>query len=432
MGRKYKEETIKRLNKVGENAFFMYIWSPIPYLHKMIHRKIENKIIKSIDSIPVICITGPRQSGKTTLVKKLFPNYQYYNLEFPEHREYAQNDPKSFLANYEKGLIIDEVQRVPEILSSIQYYVDEKRINGKIVITGSQNLLMMQSISQSLAGRVALFTLLPFSISELENSDYENPAYEEYIVKGLYPRIYDQNLEHSSWIRDYISTYIERDVRQIIAIKDLALFQNFLQLCAGHIGQIVNFSTFSNNLGVDIKTIKSWLSILETSYIVFLQQPYSKNVNKRLIKSQRLFFYDTGIACKLLGINDINNFNSHYLKGALFESFIISEIHKYLFNEKIDGHVFFFRDSNGNELDAVIELSGKIKIIEIKSGKTINPDFFKGFKYWDKLQVDIYTEKYLVYGGDQNQTRQLANVLSWKHVLNMFDQTIIFDKTDSK
>jgi predicted AAA+ superfamily ATPase len=393
----------------------------------MIHREIENKIIKSTFLSPVICITGPRQSGKTTLVKKLFPYYQYYNLEFPEHREYARNDPKSFLAEFEKGLIIDEVQRVPEILSSIQFFVDEKKINGKIVVTGSQNLLLMQSVSQSLAGRVALFTLLPFSLSELENSDHDNPNYEKHIVKGLYPRIYDQDLDYSSWIRDYITTYIERDVRQIIAIKDLALFQNFLQLCAGHIGQIVNFSTFSNNLGVDIKTIKSWLSILETSYIVFLQQPYSKNVNKRLIKSPRLFFYDTGIACKLLGINDVNNFKSHYLKGALFESFIISEIHKYLFNQKIDGQVYFFRDSNGNELDAVIEIFGKNIIIEIKSGKTINHDFFKGFKYWDSLQIDIPTEKYLVYGGDQNQTRQLATVLSWKQVLRMFDKLMTHD-----
>lgn len=388
----------------------------------MIRRIIENEIIKSLNSIPVICITGPRQSGKTTLVKKLFPNYQYYNLEFPEHREYAQNDPKSFLSEFEKGIIIDEVQRVPEILSSIQYFVDEKKINGKIVITGSQNLLLMQSVSQSLAGRVALYTLLPFSISELENSDYVYTTYEEYIVKGLYPRIYDQSIDYSSWIRDYISTYIERDVRQIVAVKDLTLFRNFLQLCAGHIGQIVNFSTFSNNLGVDIKTIKSWLSILETSYIVFLQQPYSKNVNKRLIKSPRLFFYDTGIACKLLGITNIINYNTHYLKGAIFESFIISEIHKYFFNHKIDGHISFFRDSNGNELDVIIEMPGMNIIIEIKSGKTINPDFFKSFKFWDKLQIEFPTEKYIIYGGDQSQTRQLATVLSWNQFLKMFDR----------
>ena len=385
----------------------------------MIRRNIEVEILKVVDKMPVICITGPRQSGKTTLAKYLFPNYKYYNLEFPEHREFAKNDPTSFLKSIDQGMIIDEIQRLPEIFSSIQYFIDEKKVMGKIIITGSQNLLLMQSMSQTLAGRVALFTLLPFSIYELEGTPYQQTDYENYLIKGYYPRIYDLNLEYSNWIRDYISTYIERDVRQVIAIKDLSLFRNFLQLCAGHTGQIVNYSTFSNNLGVDVKTIKSWLSVLETSYIIYLLQPYSKNVNKRLIKAPRLYFYDTGIACNLLGINNEQSFSMHYLKGGLFESFIIAEIIKYLFNHKLNGQCTFFRDSNGNEIDVIVELEGKYKVVEIKSGRTINQDFFKGLTYWDKIQVEMPSEKYLIYGGDQIQERSIATVLGWRHLFKV-------------
>jgi uncharacterized protein len=386
----------------------------------MIPRKIEEKIRDAGNKMPVICITGPRQSGKTTLVKNIFPSYQYYNLEFPEHRQFAQNDAISFLKGIDKGIIIDEVQRVPEILSSIQYFVDEKKILGKIIITGSQNLLLMQSVSQTLAGRVALFTLLPFSIEELEETSYGQKEYEDYLVKGFYPRIYDQNLDYTSWTRDYITTYVERDVRQIIAVKDLSLFRNFLQLCAGHTGQIVNYSTFSSNLGVDVKTIKSWLSLLETSYIVYLRQPYFKNINKRLIKAPRLYFYDTGIACNLLGIRNTDDFLSHYLKGGLFESFIIAEINKFFFNHRLNGQITYFRDSNGNEVDLVLELGSKQKVIEIKSGKTINQDFLKGLTYWDKLSTGMPSEKFLVYGGDQVQERSTTTVLGWKHLDKIF------------
>lgn len=399
----------------------MYIWNSIPYLHKMIHREIETEVLKAVDKMPVICITGPRQSGKTTLVKHLFPSYKYYNLEFPEHRQFAQNDANGFLKELESGIIIDEIQRVPELLSSIQYFVDENKIKGRVIITGSQNILLMQSVSQTLAGRVALFTLLPFSISELQNTSYKEKHYEDYLVKSFYPRIYDQNLDVNSWLQDYTNTYIERDVRQITAVKDLSLFNNFIQLCAGHTGQIINYSTFSNNLSVDVKTIKAWLSILETSYIIYLQAPYFENFNKRVIKSPRLFFYDTGLACNLLGIRNKDNFNTHYLKGGLFESFIISELHKYIFNHKLNGKVYFFRDSNGNEVDVILEYSGVLKAIEIKSGKTIIPDFFKGLRYLDKAFKEIKFEKYLVYGGDNLQHRSQEQVLGWKHISNIFE-----------
>ena len=386
----------------------------------MIKRIISEKILQATEKMPVICITGPRQSGKTTLVKNLFPNYKYYNLEFPQHREFAQTDAISFLQDIDSGIIIDEIQRVPELLSTIQYFTDEKKITGKIIITGSQNILLMQSVSQTLAGRVALFTLLPFSVEELSGTGFEQPLYENYLVKSFYPRIYDQQLHPANWLQDYINTYIERDARQITAIKNLSVFSNFLMLCAGHIGQIVNLTTFSNNLGIDVKTAKAWLSILETSYIVYLEPPYYKNFNKRIIKSPKLYFYDTGLACNLLGIRNINDINTHYLKGALFESFIVAEFLKYNFNHKLNVKTYFFRDSNGNEMDTIIEYEGRIKTIEIKSGKTIARDFFKGFSYWDKINDLGKTDKYLIYGGDENQARSLAKVISWRNLTDIF------------
>lgn len=386
----------------------------------MIRREIELVVQQESKRMPVTCITGPRQSGKTTLVKHLFPDFRYYNLEYPEHRQFAQSDPAGFLGDIETGIIIDEIQRVPELLSSIQFFVDENKKRGKIILTGSQNILLMQSVSQTLAGRVALFTLLPLSVSELSNTSYKEENYEDYLVKSFYPRIYDQNLDVHSWLQDYTNTYIERDVRQITDVKDLSLFSNFLQLCAGHTGQIVNYSTFSNNLGVDIKTVKAWLSILETSYIIFLQPPWFRNINKRLIKSPRLFFYDTGLACNLLGIKNKNDYNNHYLKGGLFESFIIAELHKYLFNHKLNSKIYFFRDSHGNEIDVFMETVGKLKAIEIKSGKTITTDFFKGFKYLDKHLKNFAVEKFLVYGGTGRQDRTQALILDWKHLNEIF------------
>ena len=387
----------------------------------MIKRDIANKILEVKDKMPVICVTGPRQSGKTTLVKYLFPNYKYYNLEFPEHRQFAQTDAIGFLSNIEQGIIVDEIQRVPELLSFIQYFVDEKKLNGKVIITGSQNILLMQSVSQTLAGRVALFTLLPFSISELEGTSFEENEYERYMVKSFFPRIYDENLDVNIWLQDYINTYIERDVRQITAVKDLSLFTSFLRLCAGHIGQIVNYSTFSNNLGVDVKTVKAWMSVLETSFIIFLQQPYYKNFSKRIIKSPRLFFYDAGLACNLLGISTVLDFMNHYLKGGLFESFIISDLHKTIFNRKLNKKIYYFRDSHGNEVDSLIEFPEQLKAIEIKSGKTISTDFFKGFKYFDKLVNQEAQKNFLVYGGENVQQRSVAAVVGWKHLNLIFE-----------
>lgn len=386
----------------------------------MIQRHIAAEILKAAGKMPVICVTGPRQSGKTTLVKNIFPDFTYYNLEFPEHRQYAQSDAKSFLQSAVSGIIIDEIQRVPELLSYLQYYVDEKKLAGKIILTGSQNILLMQAVSQTLAGRIALFTLLPFSVFELTDTQFGEAEYEKYLLKGLYPRIYDQKLEPVNWLQDYISTYVERDVRQLTAIRDLSLFSSFLQLCAGHCGQIVNYTTFSNNLGIDVKTVRAWLSILETSYIIYLQPPWFRNINKRVIKSPKLYFYDSGLVCNLLGLREVKDYNSHYMKGALFESFVLSELQKYIFNHKLLSKIYYFRDSNGNEIDAVIESSGSMKAVEIKSGKTIISDFFKVFHYWNKLTEGQQSKNYLVYGGEEYQSRSVAEVLGWKQLPKIF------------
>jgi predicted AAA+ superfamily ATPase len=388
----------------------------------MIERIISKQILEATKKMPVICVTGPRQSGKTTLVRNLFPNYRYYNLEFPQHREFAEKDAVSLLSEWDSGIIIDEIQRVPEILSSIQFFADQNQIPGKLIITGSQNLLLMQSVSQTLAGRVALFNLLPFSVQELTGTEFEEANFENYFLKSFYPRIYDQQLNPEIWLQDYINTYIERDVRQITAVKDLSLFSNFLKLCAGHTGQIINLSTFSNNLGLDQKTIKSWLSILETSYIVFLQPAYFKNFSKRIIKTPKLFFYDTGLACNILGIRTKIDFESHYLRGGLFESFVISEFWKIIFNRKLNSRIYYFRDSNGNEVDTVIEHAGFLKAVEIKSGKTIIPDFLKGLSYLDKISDSEKIGKYVVYGGEENQNRSFAKILSWRNMAQVFEQ----------
>jgi hypothetical protein len=390
----------------------------------MIERVIAKQILKATEKMPVICITGPRQSGKTTLVRNLFPSFRYYNLEFPQHREYAQNDAVSLLSDWNSGIIIDEVQRVPDILSTIQFFADQNQTPGKLIITGSQNVLLTQSVSQTLAGRVALFNLLPLSVQELTGTEFEETCFENYIIKGFYPRIYDQKLNPEIWLQDYINTYIERDVRQITSVKDLSLFSNFIKLCAGHTGQMLNLSTFSNNLGIDVKTVKGWLSILETSYIIFLQPAYFKNFNKRIIKTPRLFFYDTGLACNLLGIKTKVNFETHYLRGGLFESFIISELWKIIFNRKLNSRIYYFRDSNGNEVDTLIEHAGFLKAIEIKSGKTIIPGFFKGLNYLEKISDDHKTENFVIYGGDENQNRTLAKVLSWRNYSQVFEHDI--------
>ena len=379
----------------------------------MIPRIITPYIERLTAKFPVLAITGPRQSGKTTLLKHLFQNYQYVSLENPETRIFAQEDPKGFLETYPKKVIFDEIQRVPDLFSYLQEIVDQSGMEGQFILSGSQNFLLLEKITQSLAGRVALFKLLPFSFAELKGQNLLATDWSEAAYKGFYPRIYDKDILPSDFYSNYIETYVERDVRNLINIKDLTLFRNFVKLCAGRIGQILNLSSLANDCGISQPTAQAWLSILESSYIIFTLPPYYKNFSKRVIKSPKLYFYDTGLAAYLLGIMEAGQINTHYLKGGLFENMIIAELLKQDFNQGQKADFYFWRDSNGNELDCLIERAGQIEVIELKAGKTINTDYFKNLKYFKEIAGELIAQSYLIYGGNQNQKRTQAIVRKW-------------------
>ncbi len=382
----------------------------------MINRNISKEILRLSKKLPVITLTGPRQSGKTTLIKQIFKDYTYINLENAEIRDFAEQDIVGFFRKYNGKIIIDEAQNVPEIFSQIQTIVDKSNEKGQFILTGSQNFLLSEKISQSLAGRTAIFNLLPFSVNELRNTKYHTDKYEQYIQKGFYPRLYDQNLNPEDWLPDYINTYIERDVRKIINVSDLNRFRAFLKICAGHTGQIINLSKIGNEVGISHNTAQKWLSVLEASYIIFLLPPYYKNFNKRIIKSPKLYFYDTGLACSLMNIKNAEQLDYHFAKGNLFETFIISEIKKLKFNGLLKGDIYFWRESNNSEADCIIDNGNKLKAIEIKSGRTIRNDFFKNLNFFKKITKNIDIETFLIYGGDEIQKRTEHTVLNWQNI----------------
>ncbi len=380
----------------------------------MIKRTLSENLLRSVKTMPVIAITGPRQSGKTTLVKDTFADYPYVTLEDLEIRQFARSDPKGFLMQYPDSVILDEIQHAPDLFSYIQIIVDEKKTNGLFIITGSQNFSFLANISQSLAGRVALYELLPFSYQELQHTSFKMDHYEEYIFKGFYPRIYDHDLSPTEWLSSYIKTYIERDVRQIINIGDLSVFQQFLKICAGRTGRVVNFSSIGNELGLSYHTVKKWLSILEATYIIFLLPPYYRNFNKRITKSPKLYFYDPGLSAFLLNIRTVDQINTHYLKGELFETFILSEIKKQIVHHGKDIPLYFWRDHNRNEVDCVYQTGNDLIGIGIKSGRTIQKRFFNGLTYWKKLTGTHAKNLFLIYGGDEMQSRTYGNVINWR------------------
>lgn len=384
----------------------------------MIKRDISQIIKKAIKEYPVVLLTGPRQSGKTTLVRKFFSQYAYTNLEDLETRSFAENDPKGFLGQFQNGAIIDEVQRAPNLLSQIQVMVDNKKKNGQFILTGSQNFLLLEKASQSLAGRVAIFNLLPFSMAELKNAGVKLSGSEaaEFMFKGFYPKLYDQNIDISRYYANYIQTYVERDIRLIKNISNLNAFKRFLDLCAGRSGQILNYSSLAVDAGVNQATAKDWISLLETSFIIFLLRPHHRNFNKRIVKMPKLYFYDTGLACSLLGIASAFELNDHYLKGGLFESFIISEFMKARFNAGLAPNAFYWRDKTGHEVDLLLENGGKIIPVEIKSGQTIADDFFDGLKYYNKLAGSSPENSFVIYAGQQVQKRSSGNITPWSNL----------------
>lgn len=384
----------------------------------MITRAIEQKLIEMAMKFPVIAITGPRQSGKTILCKKLFKKHRYVSLENPDLKEFALSDPRGFIEEYGENIIIDEVQNAPQLFSYIQGVVDENNKPGQFILTGSQNFLLLEKISQSLAGRVYIYQLLPFSYSEIKGNYKVSLLSNMY--KGGYPRIYDKDIDPVDFFPSYVQTYLERDVRSIINIKDLSSFSAFLKICAGRIGQLFNSSTIANELGVDYKTVRSWLGLLEASFVVYRLQPWYKNFNKRIIKSPKIYFYDTGLACYLLGIKKEGEINIHFAKGALFENYVVTENIKNTLNKGNTLSNYFWRDNAGNEIDLLIENGSNIKIVEIKSAKTVKQDFFKGLSYFEKIAKKHSLVKFIIYGGKESRKQFDTQILSW-HNIDLID-----------
>ena len=385
-------------------------------MHKIIKRDITSKVLSASRKMPVLFITGPRQSGKTTLVRSIFKNHKYVSLENPDTRDFAISDPRGFLKTHGSRVIIDEAQHVPALFSYIQTEVDEKKTKCSYILTGSQNFMLHSKISQSLAGRVKIFSLLPFSYNELKNTFHGNKTLPEYIFKGFYPRLYDTKMAPEDWYKSYIQTYIERDVRQILNVGDLNSFRVFLKVCAGRSGQVLNLSSIAGDIGVSYQTVKKWLSVLEQSYIVHLLQPYHVNLNKRLLKSPKLYFYDTGLLCSLLMLNSAEDYEMHYMKGSIFETFIISELLKNNLNRGLNYGFYFLRDSNGYEIDCIAESSSSVRAIEIKAGSTIKSEFLNNLLKWNKLNPKINTLMSLIYGGDEDQIRHNIKILNWRNI----------------
>jgi len=382
----------------------------------MIQRAVESSIHTLLKGFPIVTITGPRQSGKTTLARSVFVNKPYVSLEDPDIRQSALEDPRSFLERFPDGGVFDEVQRAPELFSYLQTKVDADGRMGLFLLTGSQQFGLLSGVSQSLAGRTAFVELLPFSIDELSGADFLSGRLDTMLFTGGYPPLYDRDILPRTWFAAYVTAYVERDVRQMLNVKDLETFQRFVRLCAGRSGQILNLSSLANDCGITHNTAKAWISVLEASYVLFLLRPHFANFNKRLVKSPKIYFYDTGLLCWLLGLQNADQLVTHPLRGSIFETLIVSELVKSRFNLGQRSALNFWRDSNGNEVDVIADMGVQLKPIEIKSGKTINRDFFVGLERWKELAGDQAISPTLVYGGSEAYVHKGIKVLGWNAV----------------
>ncbi len=405
----------------------------------MIKRKLSEKIIDLSKKFPSVTITGPRQSGKTTLVKDIFKNYAYISLEDPDEREFAISDPKGFLKRFSSGIILDEIQRVPVLLSYIQGIIDKEYVPGRFIITGSNQFYLMKNITQTLAGRTAIVNLLPFSLIELlerpainifDLTDLADIGYieniygkpplrlEEYLFKGFYPPIYDKQLEPKDWLSAYYITYVERDVREITNIVDIETFYRFIQLCAGRCGQILNLSSLASDAGISHTTAKNWISVLQASFILYVMPPHFSNFSKRIIKSPKLYFLDTGLLCYLLRIRKAEDILFNSMKGQIFENFVFLEFYKFFANIGEIPPLFFWRDRTGHEIDFIIDAGKKLIPVEAKSGETVVNSFFDGLNYFKSLDkgANISKTGILINGGDVFYIRNGNLALPWYYI----------------
>ena len=378
-----------------------------------IYRSISKCILDAIQYYSVITITGPRQVGKTTLCKNLFPDYTYINLEHPAQRTIIEQDIEAFFANSNTHLIIDEVHHLPQMLSYIQVLVDENP-DRKFILTGSSNFALLHQITQSLAGRTALFTLLPFAQSEL--SGIKDLSTDQLLYQGFYPAIYTKKTPASMLYRDYYNTYVERDIHQLLKVKNLQAFQTFIRLCAGRVGSECNFSSLSNDVGVSVPTITEWVSILQASYIVWKLPPYFANINKRLVKTPKLYFYDTGLLCYLLGIENVQQLKTHPLRGSIFENMVLNEVLKSRFNQGKDNNLCFYRENKGFEVDLVSPQSNKLSIMEIKSAKTFTKDFMRGIKHLEEILGEDIVRSCVVYDGDLESPTLMRGIYNFRNI----------------
>lgn len=382
----------------------------------MISRHAETRLRKLARNFRSVAVVGPRQSGKTTLCRRVFPAKPYVSLENPDVLDFAHADPRGFLAQYKKGAILDEIQRAPHLFSYLQQILDESKSKGLFILTGSNNFLLQQSVSQTLAGRIGYLQLLPFSIAELKQAGKLKPGHLQTIVTGCYPEIISKRINPADWYSNYISTYIERDVRQLKNISNNSIFLKFIRLCAGRTGSVLNLNALANDCGIDQKTATHWMSVLQASFVVYLLRPYHNNYNKRLIKSPKLYFIDTGLACNLAGIHNARQLAHHPFKGNFFENLLVIEALKKRLNVGLPDNLFFWRDKTGNEVDLLADGASLVQAYELKAGETISGDYFKGLLYYATVEQKK-TRLFLLHGGNEQQKRSNGvEVYPWRDI----------------
>ena len=382
----------------------------------MIPRDAAPTLARLAQGFPLVAITGPRQAGKTTLAKAIFSEKPYVSLENPDEREFALNDPKRFLARFPKGAILDEVQRCPELLSWLQGWVDGRKLMGDFVLTGSAQFDLIEGITQTLAGRVARVELLPLNAGEMAAVNKLPDSLGQLLFQGGYPALYDRPIAPADWFSNYIATYIERDVRRLVNVRDLGQFQTFVKMCAARSGQLLNLASLGADCGVSAVTAKQWLSVLETSYIITLLRPHHSNYGKRLVKAPKLYFLDSGLAAWLMGIRDADSLETHAARGALFETWVVSELYKQQLNRGLAPDLYFWRDNTGNEIDLIFETPQGLQPIEIKSGSTYAQDWTRGLRKWQNLAKTQSLQPAIVYGGEVSFEREDLKIWGWQEV----------------